>query len=241
MKRPPAPPIAYVAFDGTVRGWCYPEGEPHPHGPDGEAACYDCGLPYGSPPFGDLSLPDEVWAQISPRGGDGGLLCPNCTFERLSALEHEGIERGVAVWPAPPDDDFGPIYDRAGEVAPSPAPKRQALAAGRAAGAVVLLALALVAEVGAGPRTTGVVVALGVVGAVPAPVPGVAALASAVLSHDGEGLVIQEPPITAADCIDATCVASSSSALPSSAPRPAPLPTPVAEGAARPPAEGAAE
>ena len=44
----------------------------------GPAQCGDCGLDYNDPGFADLVVPNDVWAQISPTGDEGGLLCPTC-------------------------------------------------------------------------------------------------------------------------------------------------------------------
>lgn len=50
-------------------------------------ACYDCGRRYGDEyGFPDLVVPNDVWAKISPRGDEGGLLCPSCMCRRASAL-----------------------------------------------------------------------------------------------------------------------------------------------------------
>lgn len=48
-------------------------------------ACADCGRRYGDEyGFPDLIIPDDAWTKISPRGNDGGLLCPSCICRRLS-------------------------------------------------------------------------------------------------------------------------------------------------------------
>lgn len=47
-------------------------------------ACEDCNRPYGDEHgFPDLIIPYDAWKQISPRGDDGGLLCPSCICRRL--------------------------------------------------------------------------------------------------------------------------------------------------------------
>lgn len=67
---------------------------PCPHG-----ACYDCGRRYGNEyGFPDLVVPNDVWERISPRGHEGGLLCPSCIVKRC---HHEGI-RCVAKWTSGP-------------------------------------------------------------------------------------------------------------------------------------------
>lgn len=50
-------------------------------------ACYDCGRRYGAEyGFPDLVVPHGVWnAHLSPRGGEGGLLCPSCMCRRAAA------------------------------------------------------------------------------------------------------------------------------------------------------------
>ena len=51
--------------------------------------CARCHRPYSDPGFPDLIISDEAWRQISPTGGDGGLLCPSCIIGALTEL---GIE-----------------------------------------------------------------------------------------------------------------------------------------------------
>lgn len=46
--------------------------------------CFDCGRPYGDNGFPDLIIPNWAWRAISPKGNDGGLLCPSCICARLS-------------------------------------------------------------------------------------------------------------------------------------------------------------
>ena len=49
-------------------------------------ACADCGKKYGDEfGFPDLIIDDDAWLQISPRGSEGGLLCPSCICRRLHA------------------------------------------------------------------------------------------------------------------------------------------------------------
>lgn len=52
--------------------------------PAGRVGCHDCGRPYGDEHgFPDLVIPDSAWRAISPKGNDGGLLCPSCICKRL--------------------------------------------------------------------------------------------------------------------------------------------------------------
>jgi hypothetical protein len=60
-----------------------------------KAACYDCGRPYEM--CGDVSMDDAVWMQISPTGDEGGLLCANCTMNRLAVENIRGAQ--VTLWP----------------------------------------------------------------------------------------------------------------------------------------------
>lgn len=47
-------------------------------------ACDDCQRPYGNEHgFPDLIIPLDAWKRISPRGDEGGLLCPSCICARL--------------------------------------------------------------------------------------------------------------------------------------------------------------
>jgi len=62
------------------------------------AACHDCGLAYSDAGFQDLVVPNEVWAQISPTGDEGGMLCPTCLARRCAMA---GIETR-AVWRSGP-------------------------------------------------------------------------------------------------------------------------------------------
>lgn len=45
--------------------------------------CAGCNRPYSDPGFMDLIAPDDIWAQISPTGDEGGLLCPGCTISAM--------------------------------------------------------------------------------------------------------------------------------------------------------------
>lgn len=46
--------------------------------------CYDCLRRYGDEHgFPDLVIPDWAWKKISPKGSEGGLLCPSCICKRL--------------------------------------------------------------------------------------------------------------------------------------------------------------
>lgn len=49
--------------------------------------CYSCGKSYGSPCWIECVVPDDVWAQISPTGDEGGILCVQCIANRLNALD----------------------------------------------------------------------------------------------------------------------------------------------------------
>jgi hypothetical protein len=96
------------------------EGERQPPLPDPETfgACYDCGRHYGDEyGFPDLVLPNDVWAKISPRGDEGGLLCPSCICRRAHALGMSGVP---AVWAS------GPLTSRPYTPA-APTPDREAL------------------------------------------------------------------------------------------------------------------
>lgn len=51
---------------------------------DGKGYCYECLRPYGNEHgFPDLVIPDWAWQKISPKGNEGGLLCPSCICKRL--------------------------------------------------------------------------------------------------------------------------------------------------------------
>lgn len=63
------------------------------------AACYDCGLPYSSPAWADVVVPDDIWLKISPTGHDGGLLCFNCMNGRLAAIDAVNVPFMVASGP----------------------------------------------------------------------------------------------------------------------------------------------
>lgn len=55
--------------------------------------CIDCGRAYGEEHgFPDLVIPDSAWKRISPRGDEGGMLCPSCIVKALTAarIECEG-------------------------------------------------------------------------------------------------------------------------------------------------------
>ena len=57
-------------------------------------SCYDCDRPYGDEHgFPDLVLPNDTWDAISPKGNEGGLLCPSCICKRL-------VDRGFENVPA---------------------------------------------------------------------------------------------------------------------------------------------
>jgi hypothetical protein len=83
-------------------------------------ACYDCGRHYGDEfGFPDLVLPHDVWAKISPRGDEGGLLCPSCICRRAHALGMTGVP---AMWASGPlkSEPYTPAT-------PAPEPERKAL------------------------------------------------------------------------------------------------------------------
>ena len=46
--------------------------------------CYVCGLEYGESKWVDVSLPNDIWIQISPTGCLGGLLCFQCIVDELA-------------------------------------------------------------------------------------------------------------------------------------------------------------
>jgi hypothetical protein len=62
----------------------WPEG-PEPH--DGEH-CQVCGRSYAATVY---HVPDEVWVRISPKGNEGGLLCPPHAAQRA-------VEAGIDLW-----------------------------------------------------------------------------------------------------------------------------------------------
>ena len=47
-----------------------------------QPTCHDCGLVYGGEHWIETSLPNDVWARISPTGDEGGLLCIACISAR---------------------------------------------------------------------------------------------------------------------------------------------------------------
>ena len=49
--------------------------------------CHDCGLSYDDDGFQDLIIPDWAWHAISPKGNDGGLLCPTCICRALERVK----------------------------------------------------------------------------------------------------------------------------------------------------------
>lgn len=53
--------------------------------------CFDCGIPYASPRFRDFNIPRDIWEQISPSEGGGGLLCANCICARLEAAGFDRV------------------------------------------------------------------------------------------------------------------------------------------------------
>lgn len=79
------------------------EGDDCPHGrkpattPEGMSetplTCFDCPLVYGSPGWADFIVLDEVWRQISPSGGKGGILCVTCMIRRMENIGLHSIGR----------------------------------------------------------------------------------------------------------------------------------------------------
>jgi len=61
--------------------------------------CYDCGLPYGSPAWVDVVIPDDMWQKISPTGHSGGVLCFNCMNKRLHNLGLINVPYDIASGP----------------------------------------------------------------------------------------------------------------------------------------------
>lgn len=53
--------------------------------------CYDCGLVYGGEGWMDVTVPDEVWHQISPTHDEGGILCITCIARRCERLLLENV------------------------------------------------------------------------------------------------------------------------------------------------------
>jgi len=62
--------------------------------------CYECGCPYGAYGFHDLIVPDHVWKIISPKRGEGGLLCPTCIIKLLEQFGFEDVPAYFASGPA---------------------------------------------------------------------------------------------------------------------------------------------
>ena len=53
--------------------------------------CYDCGLEYGGDAWIEAIIPDEIWNEISPTGGEGGILCISCMAKRIKQKGYKGI------------------------------------------------------------------------------------------------------------------------------------------------------
>ena len=68
--------------------------------PAGTGKCARCEQLYGT--WFDLVIPDAAWAAISPRGDEGGLLCPNCMHALL-------VEAGYDIGGAPGIIASGPM------------------------------------------------------------------------------------------------------------------------------------
>jgi len=54
--------------------------------------CNDCGLDYDDPGFVDLVVSHEIWAEISPTGDEGGLLCPTCMVRAAAKCGLDNIQ-----------------------------------------------------------------------------------------------------------------------------------------------------
>lgn len=74
------------------------------------AGCYDCHEPYDSPRFHDLLIPTYIWNQISPTGGEGGLLCPGCIMARLEAKGFDNVPSFFASGPLCMGDAGTPVW-----------------------------------------------------------------------------------------------------------------------------------
>ena len=59
--------------------------------PAGQGKCAECSQLYGT--WCDVMIPDDAWKAISPRGDEGGLLCPNCMH---TLLVRAGYDHGDA-------------------------------------------------------------------------------------------------------------------------------------------------
>jgi hypothetical protein len=71
--------------------------------PGGPApVCFQCGLVYGDVGWMDAVVPNNVWAQISPTGHEGGVLCITCMAKRCEVL---GIECEVKITSGPFSDN----------------------------------------------------------------------------------------------------------------------------------------
>lgn len=55
------------------------------------AMCCDCGHIYGDERWIETSLPDDVWAQISPSGDENSLLCIACISARCKKAGLEDV------------------------------------------------------------------------------------------------------------------------------------------------------
>ncbi len=53
--------------------------------------CYDCGSPHGDARWIETNLPNDTWAQISPTGDEGGLLCIACISARCRKIGLEDV------------------------------------------------------------------------------------------------------------------------------------------------------
>ena len=74
------------------------------------ANCFDCNEPYGSSRFPDMLIPTLAWLRISPTGGEGGLLCPNCIISRLEIEGLEHVPHWFASGPLCQGDESEPAW-----------------------------------------------------------------------------------------------------------------------------------
>lgn len=58
-----------------------------------EAACFDCGIPYGEETWVEAIIPDKIWNDIRPDGSaeNCGLLCISCMTGRLTRSGYIGV------------------------------------------------------------------------------------------------------------------------------------------------------
>lgn len=79
---------------------CKPAPNPHatppqpvepPAGAEQGCRCQSCGRLFCI----DLYVPDEVWRQITPKSGEGGLLCGSCIMQRMESRAKEADAFGA--------------------------------------------------------------------------------------------------------------------------------------------------